>query len=161
MQGKDSGNYSSPTEARAKRCRADSGTVYRDRRRTPADRESAQLARKLGNLAEQFPRFRGSLCRLQHHVLVQVRSAQWKCQAVLQCLGTEPELVEEIVEETNLDKQSATETLEALVTEGAAERCNRNGGPILTRRDGKPAENVYWRRASRQAAGAGGQVSDV
>jgi len=141
--------YPSPNEERAPsghKRRSDSGTVYRDRRRSPADKEAAQLARELGRLAEEFSRFRAALFRLQHHVLVQVRSTGWKCQTVLSHIRAEPVLVEEIVEDTDLDKQSVHEALEILAGKRAAERCNRDGGNITIRRDGKPAERVYWRR---------------
>lgn len=149
------GNYSSPTEARAERRRNDSGTFYRDRRRSPEDKDSASLARDLAQLAEEFPRFRGSLNRLRHHVLVQMRSEDWKCQAVLQCLSLdEPAAVEEIVEETDLDHQSINQALACLEAKGAAAKCNRNGGAVLIRRDNKPAEKIYWKKQG-QSAGAG------
>lgn len=136
--------------------RPQAATAYRDRHRAPADREAARLARELGGLAERFPRFRTSLYRLQHHVLVQARSEEWKSKTVLACLHSEPALVEEIVEDTGLDKQSANETLELLATKGSAERCTRDGAAVVIRKDGKPAERVYW-KGRGQVAGAGGR----
>ena len=48
--------------------------------------------------------------------------------------------------------QAALATLYLLERESAAEKVNRNGHPVLIRRDNKPAEKVYWRaaRGSRQ-----------
>lgn len=165
--------YSSPSEARAKRRRGGrdfyrrkglpipgrekSGNQKRDRRRSPDDQSSASLARDLAALAEQSPRFRDAINRLRHHVLVQARSSEWKRSAVLRCLGVEPSSVEEVMEETSLDRQSVNEVLQVVESEGEAAKCNRNGAAVLIRRDGKPAEKVYWRKASRQAAGAGGR----
>ena len=111
------------------------------------------MARELAELAEKFQRFRGPINRLRHHVLVQMRSEAWKCQAVLECLRfEEPTSIEEIVDETALDRQSVGEALEMLTkpAKPLAEKCNRNGEAVLIRRDGKPAEKVYWRKAGRR-----------
>lgn len=124
------------------------GTEYRDSVRTEDERESAALARALGELAKQYPRFEGKLFRLQHHVLIQVRSIEWKCSAVTDCLSPELMSIEELIEDSGLlDEQSTTEALKQLLVEKKAEMCNRNGDAVLIRRDGKPSEKIYWRRA--------------
>jgi hypothetical protein len=152
--------YSSPLEARARRHarhRSDSGTVYRDRRRSAVDRSSAKLGRDLEQLARENPRFRDPINRLRHHVLVQMRSEEWKCHAVLACLSSEPTAVEEIVEETGLDKVSVDSSLGSLEAKAAAAKCNRAGGAVVIRSDNKPAEKVYWRKAGGRTQEAGGR----
>jgi hypothetical protein len=127
----------------------------RDARRSPDAREAAELGRELATLADKFTRFRGPINRLRHHVLVQARSEDWKLQTISECLGADPLSIEEIIEETDLDQQSVNEGLFALGLKGEAVRCNRNGGAIVIRRDNKPAEKVYWRRARRAGAAEG------
>ena len=79
-------------KARASGCLANPGTTfyiergrpfvsmsdYRDRHRSPEARIAVKLSRELTRLADDFPRFRLALNRLQHHVLVQVRSPRSK-----------------------------------------------------------------------------------
>lgn len=157
--------YPSPSEERAGKKKrsgglgfyADRGREYlydrteqRDRRRRPVDREVAQLGRILAKAAKEFPRFRKKLNQWQHHVLVQLRSPEWKAREVLSCLTADPLSIEEIVEETWLDEISVEETLKALVAEGVARRCNRDGEPVRIRRDGKPAMKVYWCRSDNR-----------
>lgn len=150
--------YPAPSEARAKRSGgrgfyADRGRAYprkafeeRDQHRTPEEREAAELGRDLAELAERFPRFRTSLNRVRHHVLIQVRSPKWKRQVVLNCLGEEPISQEELVDETDLDVVSVEQTLSVLEQDHLAEKCTRSGGKAAFRRDGKPVEKIYWRR---------------
>lgn len=167
--------YSSPNESRAAQPRRggrgfykDRGREhdekpkheYRDQRRSPEEREAAALGRELAALAVSFPRFRGDLNRLRHHVLVQTRSEEWKHQVVFTCLGPEPVAVEEIVEETDLDRQSVGESLAYHEAKGAAVRCNRNGDAIVIRSDGKPAEKVYWLKVvQRPTSNVQGQIA--
>jgi hypothetical protein len=153
------GNYSSPAEARARR-RGGRGfyadrdrpyhdkpkRLYRDRQRQPEAREAAELGRHLADLADTYPRYRGALNRTRNHVLVQARSEQWKRQVTLRSLSVEPTALEEIIEDTSLDRRSIEQALSALETKGEVARCNRQGGPVVIRRDNKPAEKVYWRK---------------
>ena len=120
----------------------------RDRQRSPEEQKAAALGRQLAELAKQYPRHQGPLNRARNQVLVQSRSEEWKQEAVLGSLGAEPLTVGEISEETNLDERSIGEVLTTLEAKGAAAKCNRNGEPVVIRRDGKPAERVYWRRPS-------------
>ncbi len=128
-------------------------TEYRDRLRSAQDLEVVELGRELSQLASKFPRFRESLFQWRHQVLIQARSLSWKCKVVCQCL-TELSTVEDVMDETGLNLDSATHTLEVLERRGLAERCNRSGEEVVVRRDGKPAQEVYWRRKVGRREGA-------
>jgi predicted Rossmann fold nucleotide-binding protein DprA/Smf involved in DNA uptake len=121
---------------------------YRDQHRSPEERKAAALGRQLAELAKTYPRYRGALNRLRHHVLVQARSEDWKCQAVLGCLSSEPVTIEEVVEETNLDARNIEQALATLEAKGDVEKCNRNGGAIVIRKNNKPSEKVHYLRSN-------------
>jgi DNA-binding transcriptional ArsR family regulator len=106
------------------------------------------LARELAQMAETYPRFRGAINRARHQVLIQVRDHEWKCKATLKFLSLEPATIQEISEETGLDHQSLNHALAALEIKGEAGKCTRDGGPIVIRRDNKPASTVYWRKTT-------------
>jgi len=148
--------YPAPGEARAKRRGGrgfykDRGLPYkrkfeeRDQCRSLEEREAAALGRALAELARKHPRFKKSLNRVRHHVLVQVRSPKWKRHEISKRLSAEPITVEEIMEETCLDQASILETLTLMMKDQQAEQCTRGGGKVKVRSDGKPAEKVYWR----------------
>jgi hypothetical protein len=122
----------------------------RDRLRQPGEREACELGRELAALAVRFERFRGPLNKWRHQVLVQARSDDWKHSEVLDCLGPVPMSIEEIIEETDLDRQSVEQSLAHHEKRDEAVKCNRNGGPVVIRSDGKATEKVYWRRADRR-----------
>lgn len=129
----------------------DNRTEQRDRHRKPEEKEATALGRQLAELASKYPRFKTSLNRVRHHVLVQVRSTEWKCREVTKCLGDDdPVSLEEILDETGLDEKSVNDTLALMLRKGLVEQCNRIGGKIVIRSDGKPSEEVYWRRAKRK-----------
>jgi hypothetical protein len=129
---------------------SDNRTEQRDRRRKPEEKEATALGRSLAELASKYPRFKSSLNRVRHHVLVQVRSQQWKCREITKCLGDDPVSTEEILDETGLDEKSINETLALMLRKGLVEQCNRIGGKIVIRSDGKPSEAIYWRRVNRK-----------
>jgi hypothetical protein len=116
---------------------------YRERRRTPDARRAVELSRQLTKLASEFPRFKLELNRLQHHVLVQVRSPEWKTRRVLKTLDQERAAsVRELVHTTGLDYTSLTNTLQELKAKGQVVACNRAGKPLQVDQGSK----VYWRR---------------
>jgi hypothetical protein len=129
---------------------------YRERRRDPDSQVAVELSRELTRLADSFPRFRLALNRLQHHVLVQVRSPGWKQKAILECLPHEKGIsIREICNTSGLDFTSVARTLGELRTTGAAVACNRAGRTIAIagagvteRRDHERTAKVYWRRGT-------------
>ena len=122
-------------------------SLCRDRNRQPEARATAELvAAELAQLAGMFPTFRSAFNRLRSHVLIQARSEDWKCQAVLECLSSDPVTVEEIIEETDLEGQSIVQALSTLEARGQAVKCNHQGDPLRIRRDGKPASQIHWRK---------------
>jgi hypothetical protein len=150
--------YPAPSDARRKRRRAsDHGTgfyiardrpftgmnEYRDRRRDPDARRAVKLARELATLAAEFPRFRLALNRLQHHVLLQVRTPDSKARAVLKCLHQhDATSTREIIRSSGLDYRSVTTTLAELATADRITPCNRAGRPLAGDQD----RRNYWLR---------------
>jgi hypothetical protein len=150
--------YPAPSDARRKRRRAsDHGTgfyiardrpfvgmnEYRDRRRQPDARVAVKLANQLAKLAGEFPRFRLSLNRLQHHVLMQVRSASWKARTVLKCLHQhDATSTREIIRCSGLDFNSVSTTLAELHASDRIRPCNRAGRPLAGDQD----RRNYWLR---------------
>src|SRR5262245_13914617 len=85
---------------------------YRERRRDPDAQHAVELSRELTRLADTFPRFRLALNQLQHHVLVQVRSPDWKQKTVLQCFPQDQVVsIRELVKTSGLDFVSVSNTL--------------------------------------------------
>jgi hypothetical protein len=118
--------------------------TYRERRRDPDSQIAVELSRELTRLADQFPRFRLSLNQLQHYVLVQVRSPQWKAKTVLECLPQEKGIsIREIVKTSGLDFQSVNATLQNLRTAGQVLACDRAGRQL---EDHGRTAKVYWIR---------------
>jgi hypothetical protein len=154
--------YPSPTEPRSKRRARSSGCTgtsfyiarglpfvtmreYRDRRRDPDARRAVQLSRELTKLANDFPRFRLALNRLQHHVLTQVRSPNWKAKRVLKVLDRDRAAsVRQVASSSGLDFVSVTSTLEQLRDAGKAIACNRAGRPLSL--NVGQAHKFFWRR---------------
>lgn len=128
----------------------DNRTEQRDRRRKPEEKEATALGRSLAELASKYPRFKSSLNRMRHHVLVQVRSPEWKCREITKCLRDDPVSLEEILEATGLDETSVNDTLALMLKKHLVEQCNRIGDKIVIRSDGKPSEEIYWRRVRRK-----------
>lgn len=116
---------------------------YRNRRRDPEARVAVKLAGELARLAAEFPRFRLSLNRLQHHVLLQVRTPLWKARAVLKALDHEAaNSIREISKTTGLDFVSVTATLAQLHADDRVVPCSRAGRPLLLELERK----TYWLR---------------
>jgi hypothetical protein len=123
---------------------------YRERQRDPDSQLAVELSRELTRLADGFPRFRLALNRLQNHVLVQVRSPEWKQKRILKCLAAPHDRgvsVRMLVENSGLDFVSVTSALEGLRTVGQVESCSRGGQPISAAPE--HTAKVYWRRIKK------------
>lgn len=117
---------------------------YRERHRSQEAQRAVDLSRALRKLALEFPRFKPDINRLEHRVLVQVRSPDWKCKKLLKYLGAEPISISELAEDSGLDVPSIRNTLELLTTNGLVQPCNRHGQTTATRGHAKKS---YWRKA--------------
>jgi hypothetical protein len=114
---------------------------YRDRRRDPDARVAVELSRELTRLADHFPRFKLAINKLNYHVLVQVRSPDWKARAILKHLRQDRVAsLRELAQRSGLDFVSVTSTLEELRASGRAIACNRAGRPI-----NNPDTKPHWR----------------
>ena len=118
---------------------------YRERRRDPDSQIAVELSRELTRLAANFPRFRLALNQLQHHVLVQVRSPDWKANRVLHCLAQHKGIsMRELIKSSGLDFVSVNNTLANLKRAGQVIPCNRAGRPLATV-DQDHTAKIYWR----------------
>jgi DNA-binding transcriptional ArsR family regulator len=129
----------------------------RTRRRDRNEREAEhvallELARELAWLAGEHPRFATQLNKLMVSVRLQARPSHVKRQRILDALRPSALSVEELREETLLDKMSVEHELTALEGQGIVETCDSQGNPASEHHQGG-LWTRYWRlRVSARAA---------
>jgi predicted transcriptional regulator len=81
------------------------------------------------------------LQQLEHRVLLQVRSSNWKQRSILKRLRTDQaSSINQLSAATKLDLVNVSNTLAELEAAGKVTPCARNGGPIRN-----VDKKTYWR----------------
>lgn len=115
-------------------------TRLREKGRTREERDSLELMRELQYLAKKHGRFSEDLFHLYRRVADQQRKLRDKQAEVLRVLKLDsfaPWSVDEIMEDSNLDRKSAAAALDRLVERNLIVACDREGNRLSKR---APAE---------------------
>jgi DNA-binding transcriptional ArsR family regulator len=134
-------------------------TRQRDKSRSGEQIVLLELARDLSFLAQQYERFAPDLNRLVMRIKYQVRTPTWKRRIIERALRPRgepigPLSIEEICEETMLDRTSVVNELPRLLRAGVIEVVDRCG-----RRPDQRHQGGKWTRYYRAAAGPSGELA--
>jgi hypothetical protein len=126
-------------------------TQRRDKHRGAEQLKLLELTRTLSLLARQHERFAPDINRLVMRVKYQGRSPIWKRRLIVRAFGQAPALdplsLEEICEQTVLDRTSVARELAALVKRGVIEVVDRHGQRSEERHQGGKFRQYYRARS--------------
>jgi hypothetical protein len=123
----------------------------RNKKRRERPRDEAELVNfthELTWLSQRYARFGPELLKLRQFVYMQLRSPGKKKAAVMVCFASRETVLdlEEVMEEANLDRVSATIVIAALEHESQLEQVTRDGRRPRVTKDGRYTDHVYYRR---------------
>ena len=130
-------------------------TRYRDRFRSREQLTLLDLTRDLSFLARQHERFAPDLNRLVMRIKYQARSPRWKRREILRAIQPRAGALslEEIADQTVLDRASVAHELAYLVRRGRLEIVDRDGRRPSERHQGGKFKAYYRPAFSRVLTG--------